>query len=89
MTASFCFSKTSADGSDRILVVVNMDPHNVQVGDVHLDLEHLGLGPERPFPVHDLLGGATYTWQGPRNYVELNPNILAAHIFHIDTPRIA
>jgi starch synthase (maltosyl-transferring) len=33
--------------------------------------------------VHDLLGDARYTWQGAWNYVELDPNVVPAHIFRI------
>ncbi|HKO01119.1 MAG TPA: hypothetical protein VJ032_05480, partial [Thermoanaerobaculia bacterium] len=37
----------------------------------------------RPFQVHDLLSGARHTWHGPRNYVQLNPHVVPAHIFRI------
>ena len=33
--------------------------------------------------MHDLLTDARYVWRGPRNYVELNPQRLPAHIFCI------
>jgi starch synthase (maltosyl-transferring) len=46
-------------------------------------LEHLGVDAEQPFQVHDLLSDARYLWHGPRNYVELNPHVVPAHIFRI------
>jgi starch synthase (maltosyl-transferring) len=75
-----CYSKSSGD--DIVLCVVNLDPHHPQSGWVHLSLGHLGLD-ERPFQVHDLLGGGTFLWQGPRSYVELDPGVLPAHVFAV------
>jgi hypothetical protein len=34
--------------------------------------------------VTDLLTGTTYTWQGPRNYVELRPHEAQAHILRLE-----
>jgi len=34
--------------------------------------------------VHDLLTGARYSWQGARNYVELNSQALPAHILRVE-----
>ena len=78
-----CYSKTTEDLSDTLLVVVNVDPHHVQTGWVELPLEQLGLEVDQPFQVHDLLGGARFLWNGARNYVELNPHMISAHIFQI------
>ena len=36
--------------------------------------------PDHPYQVHDLLGGARYLWEGRRNYVQLNPDLVPAHI---------
>jgi len=76
-----CFSKTSGD--DAVLVVVNLDPHHRQSGWVQLDRDALELATDRPFQVHDLLGGGRYLWHGPRNYVELDPHAMPAQIFAI------
>jgi starch synthase (maltosyl-transferring) len=80
----------STDGSpgephpgNLILCVVNLDPYNNQAGWVTLPLEELGLPLDRPYEVHDLLGGARYRWFGPSNYVELDPHSLPAHIFAV------
>jgi starch synthase (maltosyl-transferring) len=77
------YSKAAEDLSAVILVVVNLDPFHTQSGWVDLPLETLGLSPHEPYQVHDLLTDARYFWQGPRNYVELNPAILPAHIFRV------
>jgi starch synthase (maltosyl-transferring) len=77
------YSKTSEDRSNEVLVVVNLDPHYKQSGFITLPLEELGLDPRQPYQAHDLLTDARYLWHGERNYVELNPETIPAHIFVI------
>ena len=77
------FSKSSVDGSNQVLVVVNLDPHYKQSGFITLPLDELSLDPRQPYQAHDLLTDARYLWQGTRNYVELNPKTVPAHIFVI------
>ncbi|HEV7922652.1 MAG TPA: alpha-1,4-glucan--maltose-1-phosphate maltosyltransferase [Thermoanaerobaculia bacterium] len=76
-----CYSKTA--GENAILVIANVDPHNTQSGYVVLDLEALHVDSTRAFQVHDLLSGARHSWTGPRNFVQLNPHVVPAHIFRI------
>jgi starch synthase (maltosyl-transferring) len=78
-----CFCKQSDDRSNAVLVVANLDPHHVQSGFVDLPLAALGLDTRCAYQVHDLLSEARYLWQGGRNYVELNPQVMPAHIFRI------
>jgi starch synthase (maltosyl-transferring) len=78
-----CYSKHTEDFSNTIVVVVNLDPHHTHAGWIELPLSNLGIDPQRPYQVHDLLSDARYLWQGPRNYVELNPHIVPAHIFQV------
>ncbi len=78
-----CYSKVSPDGDNVVLVVVNLDPHHRQSGWTALDLEALGCSPGESFRVHDLLGDARYLWHGPRNYVELDPHVVPAHVFQV------
>jgi starch synthase (maltosyl-transferring) len=75
------YTKATDDLSNVILVVVNLDPHYTQSGWVVLPLEELGLDSKQPYQVHDLLTDLRYLWHGPRNYVELNPRQIPAHIF--------
>jgi starch synthase (maltosyl-transferring) len=77
------YSKSNADRTNEVLVVVNLDPHHQQSGFVSLPLEDLGLDPRQPYQAHDLLTDARYLWHGARNYVELNPQTIPAHIFVI------
>ncbi len=77
------YTKRSEDGANVILTVVNLDPHHTQAGWVDLPLETLGLDADRPFGVHDLLTDAHYLWQGARNFVQLDPPGVPAHVFRI------
>ncbi len=90
-----CFSKTIHAGPSvdpavparaTVLVVVNLDPLGTQAGTVSLDLRALGVDPERPFAVDDLLGGRTFTWVGEHNWVELDPASHPAHILRVTQP---
>ena len=78
-----CYSKMSADGENVILVVVNLDPFHKQSGFVDLALAELGVDPVQPFELEDLLTNARYTWRGARNYVELRPQEMPAHVFRV------
>jgi len=78
-----CYSKQTEDQANVLLTVVNLDPHHTQSGWVNLSLEVLGLDPTQPYQVHDLLTDARYLWHGARNYVELDPRVIPAHIFRV------
>ena len=77
------YSKRSFDGSNLIVTVVNLDPRHRHSGHLELPLEDFGIETQTPYQVHELLTGARYIWQGPRNYVELDPASAPAHIFRI------
>jgi starch synthase (maltosyl-transferring) len=77
------YSRVSEDRSDMLLVVVNLDPHDTQSGWVSVALEELRLGMQESYQVHDLLTDARYVWHGSRNYVQLDPAVLPAHIFRV------
>jgi starch synthase (maltosyl-transferring) len=78
-----CYSKHSEDHSDVILVVVNLDPHHTQSGWIELLPEALDVVREGHYQVHDLLSDSRYLWEGQRNFVELNPHVVPAHIFRL------
>jgi starch synthase (maltosyl-transferring) len=78
-----CYSKHADDFSNIVLVVVNLDPHHRHSGWIEIPLEDLGLVSKEPYQVHDLLSDARYLWNGPRNYVELDPKICPAHVLRI------
>jgi len=75
------YSKMTAARDNIILVVVNLDPHRKHNSFVYVPIENFGQMESDVYQVQDLLSGATYTWRGRRNYVELDPDIQPAHIF--------
>lgn len=77
------YSKSNVDRSNQVLVVVNLDPHYKQSGFLNLPLEDLDIDVRQPYQAHDLLTDARYLWHGTRNYVELDPQKMPAHIFVI------
>jgi starch synthase (maltosyl-transferring) len=79
--ALLAYSKSTPDNSNIVLAVVNCDPHHVQRGMVNLPLEELGIDRDRPYQAHELITGARYIWNGPRNYVEINPHAMPAQLF--------
>ena len=82
-----CFSKQTTigggPGTDTVLVVVNLDPHQTREATVWLDTPALGV--DREFTVTDELTGESYWW-GNANYVRLDPAARPAHIFTV-TPQ--
>ncbi|MFO7302861.1 MAG: alpha-1,4-glucan--maltose-1-phosphate maltosyltransferase [Acidobacteriota bacterium] len=81
-----CYSKVTADRSDALLIVVNLDPFYRQSGWVNLDLRVLGLEEGVAYEVDDLLTGDRFVWHGAVNYVELSPERAPAHVLNIRRP---
>jgi starch synthase (maltosyl-transferring) len=81
-----CFSKRATipgrPEADTVLVVVNLDPHQIREATVWLDLPALGM--DREFTVTDELTGESFRW-GQANYVRLDPMYRPAHIFTVTT----
>jgi starch synthase (maltosyl-transferring) len=78
-----CYAKTTANGENAIVAVVNLDPYHVQSGWVELDLAALGIDAQAPYQMHELLSGARYLWSGARNYVSLDPQRAPAHVLRL------
>jgi starch synthase (maltosyl-transferring) len=78
-----CYSKQTPDLDNVIVVVINVEPYHTHSGWVDLPVESFGLDEQQPYQVHDLVTDARYLWQGRRNYVELNPQSVPAHILRI------
>ncbi len=78
-----CYTKRAEDHDNIVAVVVNLDPHHVQSGWVKIPIESIELNPLESYQAHDLLTGARFLWHGARNYVELDPRVVPAHIFRL------
>ena len=77
------YAKMTTSRDNIILVVVNLDPHRKQSSYVDVPIDQFGPMEADIYQVHDLIGGARYTWRGRRNYVELDPEIQPAHVFRV------
>jgi starch synthase (maltosyl-transferring) len=78
------YSKVTDDLTNIMVVVVNLDPAYKQSGWVDLPLADFHIEPGESYQMHDLLADARYLWSGSRNYVELDPQRIPAHIFRIE-----
>lgn len=78
-----CFSRRARSTQDTLIVVVNLHPSLVQEGTTWLDLDALGLRDDQAFDVYDHLSGTTFSWQGPSNYVRLDPSTAPGHVLSV------
>jgi starch synthase (maltosyl-transferring) len=76
------YSKQTGSG-EIVLCVVNLDTRYTQSGWTDLQIAGLGLEWNEDFEVHDMLSDGRFMWRGGRNYVELNPAVVPAHIFRV------
>lgn len=81
--ALICYSKTSDDLDNIILVVLNLDPHHTHSGWISFSPEEFQMDHHLPFQVHDLLSGSFFMWSGEQNYVEIDPGVMPLHIFKV------
>jgi starch synthase (maltosyl-transferring) len=84
-----CYSKRTPEGTDPVLVVVNLDPHNMQHGNVRLPLAEWKLPLDSEVEAQDLLSNETYFWRGEWNYVRLDPHSRVAHVLALRIPPAA
>lgn len=80
------YSRIDAVSGNAVLVVVNLDPHNVQEGTITVDLEAVGLDQGANYEVLDLPTNQIFRWS-EENYVRLDPDFQVAHILRLpDVP---
>ena len=80
----FLLAYLKTTDTNRLLIIVNMDAYNRRAGTVQVPIWQLGIGPDEPYTVHDLLTDTRYTWRGEWNFVELDPYIMPMHLFRIE-----
>jgi starch synthase (maltosyl-transferring) len=83
--AILAYAKSTADRSNIVIVVVNLDPHAVHEGDVVLPLDALGLAPDREFSVEEAFTGRPLKWRGERQHLTLDPQRNPALLFRVLT----
>jgi starch synthase (maltosyl-transferring) len=77
------YSKSSPDGSNVVVCIVNLDPHHTHSGWIELDMSVFGVEPRQAYQMHDLISDAYYLWNGPRNYVSLDPLRCPVHVMQL------
>jgi starch synthase (maltosyl-transferring) len=77
------YCKRDDASGNLVVVVVNLDPHHTHQGWITLPLHDFGLGPHQNYQMHELLTDSYFLWSGARNFVELNPRFVPAHIFRL------
>ena len=65
---------------DILIIIVNLDPHHVQSGQVDIPFDMI---PLHDYKVYDLLSKEQYNWKSGWNYVRLDPNEMPAHILQL------
>ncbi len=78
------YMKRSEDKKNFIITVVNLDCFFRQSGFINIPLEKLGIEYGMTYTVKDLLTDAEYKWNSNRNYIELDPQNIGAHILKIE-----
>ena len=78
-----CYSKSTADHDNTILIAINLDYQQEQAGWIDLDLKALAQPHGEIFDVEDLLTGDRYQWRDRSNYVALRPDVMPAHVFRL------
>jgi len=68
------YAKPSVDGSDMILVMVSLDPHNAQEADFEVPLWEFGLSDTASIAVEDLAEGYRFDWHGKTQHIRLAPD---------------
>ena len=78
------YVKWVADGSNWVVVVVNLDPFATHAGTLRVPPDAVGVASGEAYGVRDLLTGERYSWR-ERNYVSLDPVAgEPVHIFRVE-----
>ena len=68
------YAKPSPDGSDMLLVMVSLDPHNSRSGHFEVPLWDFGIDDNGSIGVEDLTMGGRFRWYGKWQHITLDPD---------------
>jgi starch synthase (maltosyl-transferring) len=68
------FAKHAPGDAGRILVAINLDPHNAQGADIEIPLWEWSLPDSGALAAEDLLSGARFVWHGKMQHIHLAPD---------------
>ena len=75
------YGKATPDGSNRIFVVVNLDPFNVHESHIDFPVDEMGLG--ETYVAEELFSGRRFEWQGATHWVRLDPHVNPFEVFRV------
>ena len=75
------YSKMTPARDDVVFVAANLDVFGSHAAMVDVPIHELGITPDQPYRMHEVLSDVSYEWRGPRGYVELDPSRDPAQIF--------
>ena len=68
------YGKASEDGSEKIMVMVNLDPHAAHECDFEIPLWEFGLPDDGGIAVEDLVEGHRFDWYGKVQHIRIAPD---------------
>jgi starch synthase (maltosyl-transferring) len=81
------YGKATPARDNVLFVAANMDPTVEHDSMVDVPIGTLGIAPDEPYHMHELLSDRVYEWQGPRGFVKLYPGADPAQIFRLERRR--
>jgi starch synthase (maltosyl-transferring) len=77
------YSKVSADRTNVVIIVVNLDPHGAHEDTVELPLAEFGLTSDAQFVLEEAVSGRAVTCRGPHQRFHLDPETHPALVFRL------
>ncbi len=75
------YGKMTPERDNAVFVAASLDPFTARSALVDVPIAELGIGPDQPYRMHEVLSDRWFEWRGPRGYVELQPEVDLAQIF--------
>jgi starch synthase (maltosyl-transferring) len=77
------YAKATADRTNIVVAVVNLDPHGIHGGEIVLPLAEWGRSGEQEFLVEEAFTGRVLSWRGDRQHLVLDPQTNPAQLFRL------
>src|SRR5215470_12297038 len=78
------YGKMTPERDDVVFVAANLDPFGHHATLVDVPIGELGIAPDASYRMRELLTDAVYEWRGGRGYVDLDPQVAPAQVFHLE-----
>ncbi len=79
----FVLAWSKSEGSNHLLIIVNLNAWYAEEATVLVPLEEFGLRDGASYAVEDLLTGERYEWKGRANFVRLDPEKTPGHVLRL------